>query len=359
MERQWSMRAFKSGDEERILELWKAVYPEKNYHREKWMRWWRWMYEANPSGTGLIWLAEHQDKIVGQYAVVPIRMKMGSSRTTVALSLDTMTHPDYRRQGMFEALAKAVYAEAQARGIQMVYGFPNDQSYPGFMKKLQWFDIATLEKVVRPLDWQNTLKTQTDSKVAIALGTLLGGLTGTVLDKMRKAPRIEGLTIEQVRRFHEGINDLWARASGKYQIAVWRDTDHLNWRYADIPDAHYVLYEARHSDTFAGYLVLSLKQPGEARIGTIFDVFGESEKVIQCLMWEAVEHCRQQRVDLVYGARRSDEPLARCFANTGFVPAPMAKGIRLCGFAASPRAANDLVQNPDNWFVQLGDSDET
>lgn len=58
MERKWSMRTYTEGDEEGILELWKAVYPERAYDREKWLRWWRWMYKNNIADLGQIWLAD-------------------------------------------------------------------------------------------------------------------------------------------------------------------------------------------------------------------------------------------------------------------------------------------------------------
>ena len=113
MEQRWSMRVCSEGDEWGILELWRAVYPEREYDQERFLRWWRWMYKDNSAGTGQIWLTEHDGQIVGQYAIIPVVMKIGDETALGSRSIDTMTHPDYRRRRIFETLAKQVYDEAR------------------------------------------------------------------------------------------------------------------------------------------------------------------------------------------------------------------------------------------------------
>ena len=78
MKRKWSIRAYKEGDEGGIFELDKAVHPSAASDMEQWLKWWRWMYKDNPAGTGKIWLAEDDGKIVGQYAIVPVKVKIGN-----------------------------------------------------------------------------------------------------------------------------------------------------------------------------------------------------------------------------------------------------------------------------------------
>ncbi len=56
----------------------------------------------------------------------------------VVQSGDTMTHKNHGGKGLFTLLGKLTYKLAQEKGVQMVYGFPNDNSYPGFTKKLLW-----------------------------------------------------------------------------------------------------------------------------------------------------------------------------------------------------------------------------
>lgn len=354
----WFTRAYREGDEEGIFDLWKAVYPENPYDRRQWMRWWQWMYRVNPMGMGVICVAEHDGRIVGHAAEVPLAMKVGGENIPVGLGIDAMTHPEYRRQGMYLAVVKARRALGEARGIRATYAFPNKLSYPGQTNELGAFDIATMQKVIRPLNWRNAVKTQTRNRLVVAISPVAGALLDATFFKPGKASSVKGLNIVQVPRFDERIDSLWRRASSQYQVLVVRNRDYLNWRYVAVPDADYLICIAEREGLIAGYLVISRKQLGQARIGVILDIFSESEQVAQCLIADAMTRCRQERLDLLYGARVAGTPLARAFRRNGFLPALFVKAIRVTGRSVSPDITSQL-QNPKNWFLQIGDSDET
>lgn len=72
------------------------------------------------------------------YGVFPMAVQFGEHVVLAAQSGDTMTHPDHRGKGLFIDLAKRTYATARDEGIQFVFGFPNENSYPGFSRKLDW-----------------------------------------------------------------------------------------------------------------------------------------------------------------------------------------------------------------------------
>lgn len=55
-----------------------------------------------------------------------------------AQSGDTMTDPGHQRRGLFMRLAKATYELAKSQGVAFVFGFPNNNSLPGFRDKLGW-----------------------------------------------------------------------------------------------------------------------------------------------------------------------------------------------------------------------------
>lgn len=51
---------------------------------------------------------------------------------------DTMTHKDHMGKGLFTKLARMTYELAKREGAEFVFGSPNYNSYPGFVKKLDW-----------------------------------------------------------------------------------------------------------------------------------------------------------------------------------------------------------------------------
>jgi len=81
---------------------------------------------------------DKDQKPAAYYGVFPIIMSFDSKDILVAQSGDTMTAPAHQGKGLFIMLAKKTYQLAEEEGVQLVYGFPNKNSLPGFQKKLGW-----------------------------------------------------------------------------------------------------------------------------------------------------------------------------------------------------------------------------
>src|SRR5690349_19496844 len=67
--------------------------------------------------------------------------------------MTTMTHPDYRNQGVFSKLAEHLYGRMAELGVCLVWGFPNTQSHYGFIQRLGWRDIALVVTMTREADY--------------------------------------------------------------------------------------------------------------------------------------------------------------------------------------------------------------
>ncbi len=99
---------------------------------------WAWAYLSNPCGFPYVNLAYADDVLVGHYAIIPLKFIVGNCRHSVALSMTTMVHPSHRKSGLFSELANATYRQAVVDGTAAVFGFPNNNSAPGFRKRLNW-----------------------------------------------------------------------------------------------------------------------------------------------------------------------------------------------------------------------------
>jgi GNAT superfamily N-acetyltransferase len=358
-ERKWSIRPYKDGDEEGIFSLWRVVYPEHSYNRQQWIKWWQWKYKDNPSGVGVICVAEHDGRIVGHTAELPMMMKVGSETVLVGFSLDAMTHPDYRRQGTFVALVKARCTEGEKRGIRATYGFRNKSSYPypALATRLGMFDGATMQKVFRPLDWRSALRTQTQNRLLLTIGPVAGNLLSATLLRPSKKPLPKGLSIAQATRFDARVDEFCRKISDRHQVIVLRNKEFLNWRYVAAPLGQYSIYIATRSEAVVGYLVLGRKQADQSKVGVIADVLADTEEVAQFLISKVVERCREEKLDFVWSARIAGTSLAHAYRRNGFIFVPFAKSIGIKGRSSSPSIARQM-QNPKSWFLQMGDSDE-
>jgi hypothetical protein len=110
---------------------------------------WHWAYTDNPFGDPLVSIALYQGRVVGHYAVVPMDLENSSDKISGFLSMTTMVAVDFRMHKLFQRLAEMVYDRINKLGVAaIVFGFPNDNSAPGFSKRLGW-TISEDYKVVR------------------------------------------------------------------------------------------------------------------------------------------------------------------------------------------------------------------
>ncbi len=80
------------------------------------------------------------------YGVFPCFVESNGKRHLCAQSGVTMTHSAHRGKGLFTKTALATYDLAKQEGIECVFGFPNEFSYPGFVKKLAWQHNENIQK---------------------------------------------------------------------------------------------------------------------------------------------------------------------------------------------------------------------
>lgn len=99
---------------------------------------------AGLSHVGFIAFSETNEP-AAFYGVFPCLLEYKGQKYLVAQSGDTMTHPAHAGKGLFTQLALKTYEYCKENGIHLVFGFPNQNSYPGFVKKLGWVHFDDME----------------------------------------------------------------------------------------------------------------------------------------------------------------------------------------------------------------------
>jgi GNAT superfamily N-acetyltransferase len=131
------------GDEiGKVTALFNEIWPESHVHRRDFLDW---LYFENPSGRVIGMNAWWRDRLAAHYVVIPIRATYRGSPVRAALSLNTATHPDFQRRGLFVRLAEATYAAAANEGVHHVVGVGNANSTPGFLGKLEFQHVGQLD----------------------------------------------------------------------------------------------------------------------------------------------------------------------------------------------------------------------
>lgn len=198
---------YKPGDEVHILELFETTYG-KPMSKE----YWDWRFLNNPEKKIMIKLMWDNAKLVGHYAVSPVTITNGNQNILSALSMTTMTHPEYSGKGIFKELAETLYKEEEKKsGLKIVWGFPNNNSHYGFIKNLAWKNVEQI-----PIFSIEPEKIKNSSFSSIE-----------VTDKITE----KHITTQ-------------TELTSPYLVKVNKSLNYINWRYFAHPSNKYNLFSA-------------------------------------------------------------------------------------------------------------------
>lgn len=88
---------------------------------------------------------DKNNNAVAFYGVYPCIVQFNGNVFKAAQSGDTMTHKDHMGKGLFTLLATKTYEYCKENGFHLVFGFPNENSFPGFIKRLGWSHFDDLK----------------------------------------------------------------------------------------------------------------------------------------------------------------------------------------------------------------------
>ncbi len=108
-----------------------------------------WKHRDNPAGASPAWVALDGDRIVGLRTFLRWELEGPDGAVRAVRAVDTATHPEYQRRGIFSRLTRLALEELVAEGVQVVFNTPNDRSGPGYLK-LGWQKLGRLPVRFRP-----------------------------------------------------------------------------------------------------------------------------------------------------------------------------------------------------------------
>lgn len=225
------LRKYQTGDEKQILDLFKLVFKQEMSEE-----YWNWRFSSNPfTNDKLIYLMWEGDKLIGHYAVSPIEMNFGQNLIKTALSMTTMTHPEYGGKGIFSKLATTLYNELKNDyGYKLIWGFPNNNSHYGFIKNLGWQDVAVIPMFSMKL---------AESRIKFG----------------------EKVSYKLLKNFDEEISQQLNNSENKFSINKSRD--YLQWRYCENPDVDYTILQLNRSKGLVVYKkIQSFNEKGKEEI---------------------------------------------------------------------------------------------
>lgn len=111
---------------------------------------WRWKHEANPFGPSPGLVAVAGGRPIALRVFLRWRFNCGDEMLEACRAVDTATHPEWRRRGLFRRLTLALVERVEADGTAFVFNTPNRRSRRGYLG-MGWEDFGRPPLLVRPL----------------------------------------------------------------------------------------------------------------------------------------------------------------------------------------------------------------
>jgi hypothetical protein len=238
----FSLAPYRSGDEVDIVALFKTVFGG-----DKTLEHWRWQFEANPYGRVFTSLARDSDHngLIGQCAVMPVDLNVMGRRVKAGQALDTMVHADFRNLGIFEQSARHCFEQLKSDGYALVYGFPNRNAFPGWVRKLGWNRIAFGTRYYKRLSVYRSLEKTFSRFGFAAFGNFFFRRFVATKAKWshyllkRNLGEFQFIITDQVSDAYE---ELWQSIRSYEILSVWKDRRYFQWRYDSKPGGAYRYY---------------------------------------------------------------------------------------------------------------------
>ena len=308
-----------------------------------------WVYEPCCGSAGHASLAESAGSVAALYAAVSARFKVGDDEVPAAQSLDTMVDSRFRGMGLFTKMARAVNADMAQRGVSFVYGFPNGNSFPGFVGKLGWHALDPVPFLFRPIKAGFAV-----AKLSKAFGSL-ARFNIPVFGASGKSRELA------VMPDAGEINSLWEGFSSQVVVARVRDHEFMSHRYANHPRAKYRYRACYRERALSGLIIYCIEEKHGGRVGYVMELMclpGETSSASQ-LLADTLSDMRDAGCDGALAWCFSHSPYHGRFLRQGFLPLPTSlRPIELhFGYLGLSNAPDRLLAERRNWYLSYSDSD--
>jgi hypothetical protein len=351
----WSIRDFENGDEKRINILFNSVF-----NKERSLNQWSWEFTKNPFGFKAF-VAQENQKIVGYLGAINRRIIIIGNEFLASMEVDGMTHPEYGRQGIFVGLGKRLLSESKEDGMDIVYGFPNENALPGH-RKMQCVKLSSLHIMIKPVNYNNISKKMFSNSVVRFFANLTGKLTFKLFYRPKKHHLDNEVVIKTIEEFDPRFDEFWKKAQNNHNIILKRDSKYLNWRYIKSPEIEYKIFAAEKDNRVLAWMVVRTLDRFDLKNGAIVDMLAlpGCEDIVCAMTLKAVGYLKQKNVDLIAVSIPRSSIYYGILKKCGFMNCPKKLNPKEEPFIIYPLSKNsntDYVKNAANWYITWGDTD--
>ena len=278
----------------------------------------RWkLGDSNPAGRGILALAMCGEVVAGVMTATRKHLILDGQPISGVEVGDTFTTPAFRRAGgaitpasgtdgpdgylnksVFGRLVHDVTMRLLTDSPVIVYGTPNNQSRPGYLRRGQYVHHEELNISF----WHRPSEAVFQRKFPSWAGRALHGWFKLV-QRPARAPdqnvkldriRLDGNVPDSV---FEEIDELWARLQRPSGLALVQDGSYVRHRYAEHPTGSYVTHLIRRHQVLVGFVVSrSLKRVDDPGTLGLVDWVVHHDEDERLLAW-AIDRVASEAAD--------------------------------------------------------------
>jgi GNAT superfamily N-acetyltransferase len=284
-----TIRPYRDSDLDEVLDLLRLALGETAL-LQRTPALFAWKHLDNPFGRSIMLVAETEGQLVGFRALM--RWELVAPHGDIVKSVrpvDTATHPEFQRRGIFRRLTLEALEIATGEGMELVFNTPNKRSGAGYAA-MGWIELGPIEVLLRPSS-RLMRRSSRDRQIPEPAEMIEDPGPADDLVPVRRPPR--GLTTR-------------------------RNSAYVNWRFARHPTARYSV--VGNGD---GQAVLRPNLRRGRRELVISDMFGFQPRVA------ARAARRSSRPDYLVASFQRGTPERSALIRAGLFPVPGLQALTL------------------------------
>lgn len=230
---------------------------------------WRWLYETNPGGRAITWLAvAPSGEVAGCTSFFPFRLSLDGSEVRGALGGDGYVRPAFRRRGIGALLHDASRHAMPPHGIACMYGAPGAMN----VTPLKHGGSRETGTVIR---WARPLRPGAVPGRLRSIARLV--LPAVALARVIHRPQ----RLEPVVGIDSRVDVVWQETRPYLRLAAIRDAAFYAWRFGQAPSRRQSAYVIMEGDRPIG--ACALEPLSDLRTLRIVDLLAPPDAWHVCL----------------------------------------------------------------------------
>lgn len=289
------------------------------------LEWLKWKYFGSPYGDCIVVMAYSKEgKLAGEISFGRYEFVDEGKVVKAIYSYQTMVHPNFQRKGLFSSLTKKVIEIAQKEKIDVIFNFPNHNSYQPFLK-LNFIPLNGLKYWITPGHFSTFIKQF--NPISLKKPFLVN-----------KVKSYNPATLKTFNKIAKDINPY----SLPNTLYPNRTYDFLKWRYFTHAMHHYEIIE-----TEMGWAIVRVGKRGTFTEVQIMEVFPKEIFSVRFIKTIVKKIKQQLKVGLVIFNMSEAHPLNGKMLTAGFISMP--NKLKFCIYPLNDKGKKYLERK--NWVI--------